>query len=529
MTLGANSSRSPPPDGPTSADGEVTTTTPLPPPMLPSAAEKTDTTIDDCKEETCLESSCGTTYLYDVDLEEGQEQRYDNDDTNEKICRICLDGEEDGECEGGHTGSRHSSKCNNHEMIAPCLCKGSSKWVHRSCLNEWRSNQTQDHVAFSKCMECKFKYHMELYDPNKQNSNNNEHTKDQKNPSVNDTNREERRRKMRYWLYVTRDMLVVFLMMQLIITFFGWLVSIFDPSNAVPNQLGCYVPNTSEDTGTEQPLEDTTGIFGFYDDYVTSLYNNFTNNETSITYNNDAETLDLIDDANNTVDEMEDYYRMVTEADEFCYYGRYYLSGIFLFLLILGIFGSNIICLNNCSLRDAWLYGTLSIGGGGSAGGDGDGSNNTRGGVGHSNPCDACWINDCGCGSGCDLSGGDEACGCLVVILAGAAAIAVAFMVLVGAVVGFFLTVLIAQRVIRRHLFRLQKRRLALEYRVLDLSDSGIHNPTTTTGTDEITTSSNTAEYSPPSLDTIEPIPAPSAPTLPESDVLRLKRLGLLV
>jgi hypothetical protein len=41
-------------------------------------------------------------------------------------------------------------------MIAPCLCRGSAKWVHRSCLNEWRATRTGD--SFSVCATCKFHY-----------------------------------------------------------------------------------------------------------------------------------------------------------------------------------------------------------------------------------------------------------------------------------------------------------------------------------------------------------------------------------
>jgi len=38
-----------------------------------------------------------------------------NESDEQRQCRFCL--EEDG------------------EMIAPCLCKGSTKWVHRECLD----------------------------------------------------------------------------------------------------------------------------------------------------------------------------------------------------------------------------------------------------------------------------------------------------------------------------------------------------------------------------------------------------------
>jgi hypothetical protein len=46
-------------------------------------------------------------------------------------------------------------------MICPCKCKGSIKYVHRECLNKWRSIST---VAenFKRCNQCKFEYVIEV-------------------------------------------------------------------------------------------------------------------------------------------------------------------------------------------------------------------------------------------------------------------------------------------------------------------------------------------------------------------------------
>ena len=49
-------------------------------------------------------------------------------------CRICLE------------------PSTREEVIAPCSCKGSSKWVHRRCLDKWRS--THEDGAIGKCMDC---------------------------------------------------------------------------------------------------------------------------------------------------------------------------------------------------------------------------------------------------------------------------------------------------------------------------------------------------------------------------------------
>ncbi|OIV97527.1 hypothetical protein TanjilG_11051 [Lupinus angustifolius] len=48
----------------------------------------------------------------DIDLEAGP--------TEQIQCRICL--ETDG-----------------RDFIAPCMCKGTSKYVHRECLDHWRA------------------------------------------------------------------------------------------------------------------------------------------------------------------------------------------------------------------------------------------------------------------------------------------------------------------------------------------------------------------------------------------------------
>ncbi|KAJ8770574.1 hypothetical protein K2173_018065 [Erythroxylum novogranatense] len=49
-------------------------------------------------------------------------------------CRICLDN-------GGE------------DLIAPCHCRGTQMYVHRSCLDNWRS--TKEGFAFAHCTECR--------------------------------------------------------------------------------------------------------------------------------------------------------------------------------------------------------------------------------------------------------------------------------------------------------------------------------------------------------------------------------------
>ncbi|KAI6689752.1 hypothetical protein NL676_026580 [Syzygium grande] len=54
--------------------------------------------------------------------------------TDQPQCRICLEN-------GGE------------DLIAPCHCKGTQKYVHRSCLDNWRA--TKEGFAFSHCTECR--------------------------------------------------------------------------------------------------------------------------------------------------------------------------------------------------------------------------------------------------------------------------------------------------------------------------------------------------------------------------------------
>lgn len=58
-------------------------------------------------------------------------------------CRICLESE------------------NQEGMISPCGCSGTSKWVHRKCIEKW-IHECENIEARKKCMEChqtyQFKY-----------------------------------------------------------------------------------------------------------------------------------------------------------------------------------------------------------------------------------------------------------------------------------------------------------------------------------------------------------------------------------
>ena len=55
-------------------------------------------------------------------------------------CRICFEEEKEYD-----------------PFVWPCRCKGTSKYVHKSCLDQWRYGNI-DAPAFEICMECSYKY-----------------------------------------------------------------------------------------------------------------------------------------------------------------------------------------------------------------------------------------------------------------------------------------------------------------------------------------------------------------------------------
>ncbi|XP_023524617.1 uncharacterized protein LOC111788515, partial [Cucurbita pepo subsp. pepo] len=95
-------------------------------------------------------------------------------------CRICLD-----------TGGE--------DLIAPCHCKGTQKYVHRLCLDNWRS--TKEGFAFAHCTECRAMFMIRANVP---------------------TDRWWLRLKFQF--LVARDHAFIFIIVQLIVAFLGVLV-----------------------------------------------------------------------------------------------------------------------------------------------------------------------------------------------------------------------------------------------------------------------------------------------------------------
>jgi len=65
-----------------------------------------------------------------------------SNEIQERQCRICFEEEAE-----------------DNILIYPCLCNGTSKYIHNKCLNRWRQ-QNIDKIAFFRCMECHFPYNI---------------------------------------------------------------------------------------------------------------------------------------------------------------------------------------------------------------------------------------------------------------------------------------------------------------------------------------------------------------------------------
>lgn len=76
----------------------------------------------------------------------------EEDERREALCRICLCGEDEGE------GS------DEDELLAPCKCSGSVKFVHRGCLNHWRRSGF-DPATLTTCGLCRTDFRLQAPQP----------------------------------------------------------------------------------------------------------------------------------------------------------------------------------------------------------------------------------------------------------------------------------------------------------------------------------------------------------------------------
>ncbi|OMP02506.1 Zinc finger, RING-CH-type [Corchorus olitorius] len=89
------------------------------------------------------------------------------------------------------------------DFIAPCKCKGTAKYVHRECLDHWRA--VKEGFAFAHCTTCKAPYHLRVH-----------------------VAADRKWRTLKFRFFVTRDILSIFLAVQLVITSLAYLVYLID-------------------------------------------------------------------------------------------------------------------------------------------------------------------------------------------------------------------------------------------------------------------------------------------------------------
>ena len=53
----------------------------------------------------------------------------------ERTCRLCWGDEDDG------------------PLVQPCACRGSAKWIHKHCLEQWRRTSPREDAAY-RCGQC---------------------------------------------------------------------------------------------------------------------------------------------------------------------------------------------------------------------------------------------------------------------------------------------------------------------------------------------------------------------------------------
>ncbi|KAH8796478.1 hypothetical protein BGZ57DRAFT_8320 [Hyaloscypha finlandica] len=125
------------------------------------------------------------TFGYEDPIEHLQEQGEQHDDANEatapprfqrhyppRTCRICLEEvlPTYEPLTGGIPSILHpapsvkyvSSDPSSGRLIRPCKCRGSQKYVHEGCLQEWRhADPAMGRRNYWECPTCKFRYRLE--------------------------------------------------------------------------------------------------------------------------------------------------------------------------------------------------------------------------------------------------------------------------------------------------------------------------------------------------------------------------------
>jgi hypothetical protein len=93
-------------------------------------------------------------------------------------------------------------------LIAPCLCSGTSRWIHRGCLDQWRRT-----AARSSCSVCGFHYKLESMSTRR-----------------------------RYWLLVARDVFLMLCVVLAVTTGCGFVVFRLDAKGELKMLIPRWMP-----------------------------------------------------------------------------------------------------------------------------------------------------------------------------------------------------------------------------------------------------------------------------------------------
>jgi len=476
----------------------------------------------------------------------GLDDANDNDANNEaneieddeKVCRICL--EED----------------SPETMIAPCRCKGGSKWVHRECLDEWRTNEKDR--AFSKCTECLFEYYLQpVYKENENEETGYCYSGNNETSSSCCSKPQQRRRILFYWM-VSRDACLGIVLQQLIVFLLTAVIWACDPNHNLPRLLlgrnndssssssisqttmvwlyyglgwcaffialglygsvvmcmsGCDFKRAIPTVGppseadkekgpTTTPLRERTNPItrnSYYsDDYDDNNYNRYNQQEHHRS-------------RNPSVSSSTEYYRRARRRQH--HRSRYYNNDCYggpTYYHVYAYPGNDGCCCCCCCCDSDVPRASAGTGTGIGYGGGGGGGGTSR----------------CCCPSSGGSSSDDGKHILLMILLVVAIVLAI-----IGFFVGVVVIVVAIQRIVRRHVYLLQKRQLVKEFQVMDLQDYDLDQPISTAPVREDEDESHDEEglgIASSSTTDGTKHPPPSAPVVPMKDFEYLKNLGLM-
>ncbi|CAN6441997.1 unnamed protein product [Victoria cruziana] len=173
-------------------------TSPPPAAPLPSSSSSSEADDKEADESVALLPPARQERLLPQEANASIEIRDDEeaDSPSPVCCRICLESD----CDPGD------------QLISPCMCKGTQQFVHRSCLDHWRS--VKEGFAFSHCTTCKAQFHLRV-----------------------ELLEDYSWRKLKFRIFVARDVILVFLAVQTVIAILGGFAYLMDTNGEIRNSF----------------------------------------------------------------------------------------------------------------------------------------------------------------------------------------------------------------------------------------------------------------------------------------------------